>query len=387
MKKTLITFILFLGIIISAQIKFEKGYFVTNDGTTHEVLIKNIDWLNSPIDFTYKESENSAEKIAKISDVKEFQVYGYKKLVRYKGKIDNSSKYVSNFSSQKEPEWKDVEVFIYELTSENKKLYSYYGDNNYNFLYSDANNQIQPLIYKEYTLDGDNGKILVNDDYKMQLSKVFANDPKAVEMLENVEYSQKSLAKLFTENEINTSSVLKKKNKQFNLYLKPGINFAKFNLNAIQTSISKTNAHFEIEAEYLLPFNKNKWAILLSPSYNGIKGSTTSGTTNVSIDYSSIEIPLSLRYYFYLSEKSKIFLNIGFSTYVGYITNDIVLSNANDSLIYNIIHNKSNFVYGIGYNYANKFSLELKNSITNFRDYNTDDQYSYVALVFGYNIF
>ena len=96
MKKLLLVLLVFSLQFISAQIKFEKGYLITNDGERKEVLIKNKDWLNNPTEFTYKIAESTEEITGNIANVKEFQVYGYNKLVRYKGKVDVSANNLQN---------------------------------------------------------------------------------------------------------------------------------------------------------------------------------------------------------------------------------------------------------------------------------------------------
>ena len=150
MKKLLLVLLVFSLQFISAQIKFEKGYLITNDGERKEVLIKNKDWLNNPTEFTYKIAESTEEITGNIANVKEFQVYGYNKLVRYKGKVDVSANNLQNLSNKEEPEWTEKEVFLYEIGSGKKKLYSFYEYNNSKFFYDDENGEITPLIFKEY---------------------------------------------------------------------------------------------------------------------------------------------------------------------------------------------------------------------------------------------
>ena len=59
MKKLLLILLAFTLQLFSAQIKFEKGYLITNNGERKEILIKNKDWLNNPTEFTYKIAEST----------------------------------------------------------------------------------------------------------------------------------------------------------------------------------------------------------------------------------------------------------------------------------------------------------------------------------------
>ena len=51
MKKTLTFIFILTSIITSAQINFEKGYYISNSGEKTECFIKNIDWMNNPVSF------------------------------------------------------------------------------------------------------------------------------------------------------------------------------------------------------------------------------------------------------------------------------------------------------------------------------------------------
>lgn len=80
---------------------------------------------------------------------------------------------------------------------------------------------------------------------------------------------------------------------------------------------SGRNARFGIENELILPFNRNKWSILLQPTYQYFRDSVTiksnvSTDDLYSIDYQSIELQLGVRYYAFLNENSKLFANILF---------------------------------------------------------------------------
>ena len=74
-----------------AQIQFEDGYFISNDGKKTDCLIKNIDWKNNPNEFLYKVSKDAAIKTATISDVAEFGIVNISKYQRFDVDVDQSS--------------------------------------------------------------------------------------------------------------------------------------------------------------------------------------------------------------------------------------------------------------------------------------------------------
>jgi len=273
MKKTFLFTFLLSCISFFAQIKFEKGYFISNDGQKHEVLIKNEDWLNNPTEFIYKQSETDSPKTGKISEVTEFQVYGYNKLVRYKGNIDVSSTDLQNLSTNEEPEWKEIEVFLYEINSGKISLYSLYKNNKSNFFYSEKGGEIKPLVYKEYS-NGDSSFMYKNDTYKNQLKTLFSDNIEVSRLIKNTEYNNASLLKIFNKyNNSENQDNLNRSKSKLNLTLKPGINFAEFDLKSssmtdyYNVNLKSNEVRFGVELEYVIPYNRNKWAFFLEPAY------------------------------------------------------------------------------------------------------------------------
>jgi len=143
----------------------------------------------------------------------------------------------------------------------------------------------------------------------------------------------------------------------FNLSLRPGANFSKLSIPGFSTFDpiefdSEITFRFGIEAEFILPFKKNKWAILLEPTYQYYKTQKESDSGRVEkVDYSSIELPLGIRHYFFLNDVSKIFIN-------GALIYDI---NLNSILELNYIDleimSTYNWAFGAGYNLNNKYSI------------------------------
>ncbi len=113
MKKLLLAlFTLILSVNSSAQINFEKGYFINNSGDKTECLIKNIDWKNNPTEFLYKLLENDTPKTATIEMVKEFGINNISKYSRANVNIDRSSEMADKLSTNKSPVFNEEQLFL-----------------------------------------------------------------------------------------------------------------------------------------------------------------------------------------------------------------------------------------------------------------------------------
>ena len=137
-----------------------------------------------------------------------------------------------------------------------------------------------------------------------------------------------------------------------------------------------------LEFEFIMKFNKNKWAVIVEPTYQYFKAENKAITnlSNTNIDYKSLELPVGLRHYLFLNNNSKIFIN-------GSFISDFVLN----SKVRNLDLNTSiNFGMGVGYNYNNTYSLEFRyqtsrNLTKNYVLRNSD--YKTISLIFGYTLF
>jgi hypothetical protein len=67
-------FMMLIAFSITAQIRFEPGYFITNTGEKVNCLIKNSDWQNNPTSFKYQLTKESKIEDGDILNIKEFGV-------------------------------------------------------------------------------------------------------------------------------------------------------------------------------------------------------------------------------------------------------------------------------------------------------------------------
>lgn len=408
MKKNLITLsILILSYTCYSQITFEKGFYINNDGQKTICLIKNIDWINNPTEFQIKLTENNEVKTITIDNVKEVTIYDISKHIRANVKIDKSFDNLNKLSHDKNPIFSDELLFLKVLVEGKASLYYYESENLKRYFYKNNNDKIDQLVFKSY-LTTDNSAKKDNNKFRQQLWTDLKCENISINDIEKVNYKKSDLVNLFIKyNKCNNSEIINFENKKqkdlFNLNIRPRIINSSITLqhtNSIYGDTNfdnKLNFGFGVEAEIILPFNKNKWAIIVEPTYQNFKSKKIIETNNVSggklilnSDYKTIDIPIGLRHYFFINENSKIFIN--FSVIFDIDLNssfDFYRLDGSNFKTFNTQSTK-NIGLGLGYKFKDKYSIELRyNSdrelLENYNLWTSD--YKNSSIIFGYSIF
>ncbi|MHA7057299.1 tRNA modification GTPase [Aquimarina sp. M1] len=395
-----------IGIIIACllsigtfgQITFDQGYFITNTNEKVECLIRNNDWKNNPKEIKYKLNEDSEEKVFSTKNCKEFGIDNISKYQRSEVQIDRSSNNTTDLSVNKEPIFNKEVLFLKILIEGEKNLYKYADKNLTRYFYNKDDNTISQLIFKNY-INSEN-KIGKNTAYKVQLWQDLKCNSITIKTINNVGYNSKDLTRFFEnynkcqQSEF-TNYTTKQKRDFFNLSFRPGIKSSSLSINNFTTDLptfsvdfdSKIDARFGIEAEFILPFNRNKWSFFAEPTYQSYKESFTfESGIKVDVDYTSIELPLGIRHYLFLSKQSKLFVN-------GAVVLDFPLGDA--AITYERgptldLSSEVNFSYGIGYTYKNTYTIELRNqTIRNVLGSSPswNSKYNSLSIILGYAIF
>lgn len=408
-KKLLILLTLFITITSYTQINFEKGYFIDNSDKKINCLIKNLDPLNNPFDFEYKLSESSNLEKATIKSVKEFGVYNIFKFIRATVNIDQSdiddTNNIDNLTTKRDAVFKEEELFLKVLIEGKSNLYKYTEGNSSRFFYTKDDFKIDQLIFKTYK--SSSYKINENNKFRQQLWVDLKCSNFTMDKIKNIDYNEKDLVQFFTEYSechnvkfVNYESKIKRI--FFNLNLRPHFNFSSLKLpnnrNTETIDFGTTlNFGFGAELEFILPFKGNKWALAVEPIYHSYSSEkTTSSSTLIGgesrsvVTYNSVHIPLKLRYYLFLNDNSKIFINASYITDFNF--NSSIDFKRKDGSTYSSadIESVDSFSAGIGYKLNNTYSIELRaqgnrNFLRNYREFNSD--YSVISVIFGYTIF
>lgn len=396
MKKIALLILLCFYYSSYAQIRFEKGYFYDNENTKVNCLIKNVDWLNNPTDIKYKMSENGEINSAKIEEVKEFHVSGIT-FKRFTVHIDRSGTILPHLSNDRQPMYNEEIVFLKELVKGETSLYSFLDGNLGLFFYETNGQGIIPLVYKRYY----KSSLVVgeNNQFKQQLINQLSCNDLLSSKVSKINYNKKGLTDFFQRyNSCKNGDSYKTetlKNGFFNFLIRPGVTSSTFKIptRGITNPFpyeydfgSILGYQIGVELEYVLPFNKNKWSFFIEPSYNTFESESTSFSYNpvdVDLTYKTFEIPIGLRHYFFLSQKTKIFVN------ASYVLIFDMNSEFNPERSGFVFSKGTNTTIGVGFDFNNKFKIEGRydtdrgnlfpfsnNFVTDFTSY---------SVVLGYN--
>lgn len=389
---------LLLTISINAQIRFEQGYIIDNNNQRKNVLIKNIDWLNNPKSIEYKNDETSKVEVVNINQIKEFGVDNQSKYVRVDVKIDRSSEDLTKISSIQEPEFKEEKLFLKVLIEGEASLYGFTDNNLKRFFYKTNEGTIEQLVYKKYEISL--RQYAYNRSYKGQIAQNFKCETISNERIKKVNYREPELIKLFTEinqckgSEIVYNSDSKSEKVDFNLWLRPRLNSSKLNLKDNYNTYNfetKLGAGIGVEAEFVLPFNKKKWSVIVEPSFQSYKSKidyVNIQEDEVSVKYQVVELPLGFRHYFFINEKSKIFANVQYMFNFDF-NSSVEFSRGGKVFREMEVNSRRNFAFGLGYDYNSKFNVEIRfltdRNIFDYVYWNT--KYSTISFALGYNFF
>ena len=302
-----------------AQIEFVKGYFIDSNNQRIDCLIKNKEWKKNPREVIYKISENDGEKTLNVSDIKEFGIGKISRYVSTKIEIDRSSDIISQLNMDRNPIWESDYLFLEVLINGRISLL-YFRDETIDRFFYQIGDTVQQLVHKKYLTESNTVK--VNNTFRQQLLTSINCNNKSVEDVNKINCTKSDLKKYFidynkclgVESTDYSSQIVRD---QFNLKLTPGINYSTLSIidatgynNVYKADFEgRKNIRFGLEAEFVLPFNKNKWGVIVEPNYQTYNSTLMISNKAFFAQYNSLEIPVGLRYYMFLSKDSRFFIN------------------------------------------------------------------------------
>jgi hypothetical protein len=374
---------------VFGQITFEKGYLVDNQNLRIECLIKNTDWKSNPAQFDYKLTESGNVEKGTLNTAKEFGVTGFSRYVRADVKIDVSPADLDNLSKERNPVWSQERLFLKVLVEGKAILYYYENNGLIRFFYSVSDTTIKQLIYKEYYTN--DNQVAENFKFREQLWTDVRLANAGMNSVENIRCNVSDLVRYFkkyngSEGNSSIANYETKKKDSFHLRVTPGINYSWASVSNADNPDSYTdlgsqiNFRMGVEAEFILPFNKNKWGIFVDPSYQYFKSSGQHGSETIDINYQSIEFPLGLRHYFFLNNDLKVFVNALFIPAYSIVFNS--------TISYLEVITGTSYAVGGGIGYK-KLSAEMRYSTNRdlLRGYLTlYNDYQRFSLILGFRI-
>lgn len=413
MKNFFLPIFLIISLHVFAQVRYEPGYIVTNQGERAEVLILNKEWRDNPTEFSYKYSESSNPETGRIQDIKEFGIGDQPIYERFSTQIDQSGDQVRNMSTNPEPNFVEKTVFLQKLVEGEASLYIYNkGVERFFVLTPDVG--LTPLIHKKYL---QNNSIATNNKFRQQLYNEVSCGENPSPELRKTSYRKQDLVKYFEKyNECRQAEyrVLEesKKKLRVNFSIKAGLDFSTL---TIEKGIYVNGAEIELdprlrfggEIEVVMPFNKNKWSIFAEPTYSRIKIERMPFVSEVvhnrhevdlSLKYEFITTATGLRHYFFLDNFSKIFLSGGFSFVVPLETTVLIDRDERYQLDpeLNKIKTEAHLNVGLGYAYRG-LSAEIRYDLPQTATGQNEEEGHYVldwqtrttsfSVLLGYKLF
>jgi len=393
---------LFLFLLLNAtssfgQIRFEKGCLIDKDNHKIECLIKNYDWEKIPKEIEYKLNEKADIQTGNPTTIKEFEIFGSAKFISVNTKIDRSISELPDLSKLRNPIWKQEQFFVKVLLDGKASLYYYSENNNFNrFFYSLNDSTIHQLVYKEYFNEAH--EILFNFDFRQQLWNEVRIADATISSVSGINYKHDELEKYFLKfNESTGNQVLAYEKKQvkafFHLKVTPGINYSSMIITNSAGRIqkiefdNKTNFRIGVETEFIMPFNKNKWGLIIEPVFQSFNSTKQTGSDVTKIKYSSLDVAVGIRHYSFLNGKTRIFFNSMINSNIGFDFKSTI-SFSNSSTILNI-NSGYNFVIGGGIDYK-KISAEIRyysrtQILTHYVYWSSDNHI--LSFIIGYRLF
>lgn len=357
MRLILLLHLILIVVQLSAQIRFERAYFINNEGQKTECWIKNSDWHDNPNSFVYRLSEEGSNVVASRENIQEFGIYNFSKYIRAKVDIDRSSGDMSKMDYFGNSVFHQEELFLKVLLEGEATLYQYTdGDLNL-FFFQTSTQGIRQLVYKKYIVD--QNTIASNVEFRTQLGEQLKCAPERPGDKDLVNYYKSELLKYFSayhqcKNLPFTNYDAKVKRDLFNLRVTSGLSFSDFIFAGVDGFAQKATPRLGLDLEFVLPFNKSKWAFWMEPNLQSFFATESIRNDLTSINYRALELPVGLRHYFYLSEDLRFSLSMAYAFELGFNS----AMNRIDGQKYDL--NGGNvFAGGAGMVYK-KFSMELR---------------------------
>jgi hypothetical protein len=321
MKPFVILFALtIIQTVCQAQIDFQPGYYIRNDGSRISCLIKDYGWLKNPTSIHCKSAPEASAVTIGMDSIIEFGVGGAK-YQRYDVDVETSGTTTDDLSHTPIPSFRHMTVMLKVLVDGQASLYVYTGKRVSRFFYRLNRTLPAPLIFKEYV--DQNGGIHVNQEFIRVLADSLSCAASDMPDPLSVRYDAKSLARFFIayntcEKSPYSDYYATSAKTIFHLNIRAGADRAKFVLSdhtgQVPQSFSYGNStgfRIGVEAELILPFNRNKWGVLIEPAFRTFSSSPSAG---YAVDYKALQVFVAGRYFLFTGSQSKLYLTAGIFT-------------------------------------------------------------------------
>ncbi len=386
------------------QITFDTGYFVDNSGKKTICLIRNVDGMLTPTKIDYKMPGWDEIKQLTMNDIQEFGIINYSTYKRFVVDIDRSSELVKKLSGTRSAEFEKDTIFLKALVEGSASVYEYGEIGLQRYFYIVDDQPIKQLVYKLYK--SKYNKVGVNESYKQQLKVDLECEDIKLKKIEKLKYGRRDFIKLFSKyNRCRGTDyrVWDKREERdlLNVMVSVGPSISSLSTrNELSLSRSvevedKVTLVIGATAEFISYFNRNKWSLVLQPSFHYFSFEKTINLDNiagqpvvVNGDYKTIDWALGIRHSLYFEDESRLFLNasyvptFNFNSEIQYTRIDGLPTKTLE------VNAGSSWAFGIGYN-RNRAFVELsyrtpRELLVNYVFWKST--YKSLTLVLSYNI-
>jgi hypothetical protein len=350
---------------VFSQFVFEKGYFIDNTDKKVSCYIKNLDWLDNPSEVDIKIDSLGTSTSLTVNDIKEFEIYNEFKFVRAITEIDTTIESLEKLVNDKKPYWVTRTLFLKVLVEGKANLYYYEGNELIRYFFNVDNNKIKQLVHKKYL--SSKSEIVENNMYLGQLSlelNCYNNQD-----LKRLKYQNEELVDFFIKynkcNAIDSKIYIKKSSQIVHLKIVAGANISSAKIEAENEVNFGVVPSFLIgfETEYIVPFNKKRWSVILEPYFGYYKTSKkfinilTQDYNDAEIDFKYFDILGGFRFSHIINNNLKIHLTPYYHFYFpinSFSTMRYVSSTSKLDITWN-----SSYAIGLGVTYR-KYCVEFK---------------------------
>ncbi len=398
MKKTLLLIVMLLSMIVQAQKRFQKGFYVDNQNVKHECFIKNNNWFNSPEMIEIKtDSLSKTTSEISIDRMKEFVINGKVKYIRYKKNEIFDNNIINNY---KLPTFNYV--MLKELVLGNPSLYSLQDTRVYFFSKKEGENPQfleyfngNETIFNEFTS---------NDNYKIKIINDFGIiQPEDIKKIEKLQYYDQELIAFFNylnknknENFVVVENNTSEDNSEISLIARIGYRRSNFKYTYFNPSTNKVMFVDEFQNTaprfgFLIGFRPSiankKILIFADINYSNEKFiGYGEDDRNYKVEFSHIQVPIGLSYSLIRKKDFDLFLS---SAFVLDVISRKSFADINRFNIDGHLETGSNFEVGLGCGFK-RFNIEVKNG---FKKTLTPGkttinfEHNYLDFILGYKLF
>ncbi len=392
MKPIIIGAILLLTAQYShAQARFEPGYFITTGGQRTDCEIRKFNWKSSnPTAFQYRIAGGEPQE-GTLATVAEFGITSDATFRRFEVNLDRSSDQTAKLTDDRNPSFKMETLFLRLLVTGKGTLYEYVDAGLVRFFYAmEGEATPRQLVYKRYLQTNasgtETGIIASNVQFKQQ---VFA-DLKCASLTqkdaESLKYERADLMRFFARYNQCTGAVVPTTEPEQRLSstlitIRPGLYYNSYSGNCCNYNFGPAMAlRLGIEAELVLPSDKNMWSVIIEPAYQRYSAKTQ-GTNPSTIDYHALDANASLRGYILVNPSGSLYIQGGYVYGLVLGGEDAIQtsSGATD------ISSSGNFTVGVGYR-IKKFSVEFSYGFSRKLVDHSPGGYGGPGLILGYRL-